>query len=290
MTDEEIYSPADVARAIGVSVTTVKRWVDAGVLPAHKTAGGHRKILLADVLRVVHEGNFPRVDLSRLGVHHRSEELATEKLSQRLFDALMAGDTNQTRAIIHGGYSAGVAMDELGDSVIAPAMIHLGSEWERGRIDVYHEHRSTLMCVAVLQELKPALQATAEAHRPIAVGGNPDGDHSVLASLLVQLVLIDAGWDVINLGPNTPMAAFRLAVRELQPRMMWLSVSHVPDAQTFLDGYREFYKAAANAGVAVAVGGQAMQSSLRATMSYTFYGDRLEHLAAFARTLHPRPC
>ena len=151
-----------------------------------------------------------------------------------------------------------------------------------GRIDVMHEHRGTLICTAVPHELKPALEATAEKDRPIAAGGNPEGDHSFLASLLVQMVLLGAGWEAVNLGPHTPLASFRLALSELKPRMMWLSASYLPDPHTFLDEYREFYKEAEDAGVAVAIGGRAIHGSLRRVDALQLPRRNLTDLAAFA--------
>src|SRR5262249_28599285 len=61
-------STARLAEALGVGITTVKRWVDRGILPARKTPGGHRKILLSDAARFASEGDFPHVDLSPLGL------------------------------------------------------------------------------------------------------------------------------------------------------------------------------------------------------------------------------
>ena len=121
------------------------------------------------------------------------------------------------------------------------------------------------------------------------MGGTPEGDPYLLASLLAQIVLLDAGWEAVNLGPNTPLKSLTKAMRELRPRLVWLSVSYLKNTDEFLRSYGEFYQAAEQMGVAVAVGGQALVEPIRSAMPYTTHGDGLNHLAAFARTLHPRP-
>ena len=52
-------SPQEVAEILGVGVSTVKRLVDNGHLPAAVTTGRHRRIEPTDVLRLVNSGNYP---------------------------------------------------------------------------------------------------------------------------------------------------------------------------------------------------------------------------------------
>jgi MerR family transcriptional regulator, light-induced transcriptional regulator len=290
MQEPRYLSTADVARALGVGVSTVKRWVDDGILPAHKTAGRHRKLLVADVLRLVREGDFPRLDLHSLEFvdeAHRGAD--TKKLSRQLLNALKRGERDTVRSLIHGAHQSGVAVESLADFVIAPAMCQLGHEWETGRIEVLHEHRGTQICASALYELKAVLEAQANADRPLAVGGSPEHDHYLLANLLAEMVLLDVGWRVIGLGPHTPMSSFRQALDELRPRLLWISVSQLVNRDRFLAEYRELYQEAERAGVAVAVGGRALIDSVRSVMPYTCFGDGLGHLAAFARSYHRPP-
>ncbi len=290
MVERRYVSTAQVATALGVSVTTVKRWVDDGVLPAHKTPGGHRKLLLADVLHIVREGNFPHLELGRLDLPCPAMAQAQpQALCGHLLAALKSGEASVARLLLQEASDAGVPLETLADAIVAPAMAHLGHEWERGRIDALHEHRGTLICVAALYALKPVLEENSGGDHPRALGGGPEKDPYLLANVLAELVLLEAGWDVINLGPNTPLASFRKALAEFQPRLLWLSISHLEDAERFTVEYRGLYHEAVQAGTAVAVGGRALTEAVRAGLPYTTFGDGMTHLAAFAHSLHPRP-
>src|SRR5581483_1055409 len=98
---------------------------------------------------------------------------------------------------------------------------------------------------------------------PVAVGAAPEGDPYVLPSLLAQFVLLDAGWEAVNLGPNTPLTSLARAARELRPRLLWVSASHLRDGEEFVRAYRDLYQAAERQGVAVAVGGRALAGDVR---------------------------
>lgn len=284
-------STPQAAEVLGVSVSTVKRWVDDGVLPAQRTAGGHRKLLRAEVLDLVRRGALPRGDLAaanRASPHPRRTE--PETAAGALLEALLRGGAAEAQGVLRHARDSGMAMEIIADQVVAPAMFRVGEEWRAGRLDVWREHRATQLCVAALYPWKAEFGARAGGdHRPIAIGGAPEGDPYLLASLLAQLALLESGWEAVNLGPNTPLPSLANALRELRPRLLWLSVSYVEDLPKFLSGYQELYRIAEELGVAVAVGGQGLTDPLRSAMAYTTFGDGLSHLAAFARALNPRP-
>jgi excisionase family DNA binding protein len=275
---------------LGVSVTTVKRWVDDGVLPAHRTAGGHRKLLLTDVLRLVRDGNLPQADLSVLVPKEAvSDPADPSKLYHQMLEAVDQGDSDRIRSILHGSYNAGVSVELLADRVISPALQHVGHEWSVGRMDVMHEHRITQAIVSAMYELKAFMKLNAERDRPVAVGGAPENDHYILPSLVTKMTLLDCGWDAVNLGPHTPFSAFRTALDELAPQLVWVSITHLTDAELFVREFSEFSKLAEDRGIAVAIGGRGLTDQLRVRIPYTTFGDGMVHMASFARTLYRRP-
>jgi excisionase family DNA binding protein len=56
--DDPFLRPRQAARLLGVEPRTVSGWARAGLLEAHRTAGGHHRFRLSDVQRLA--GTLPK--------------------------------------------------------------------------------------------------------------------------------------------------------------------------------------------------------------------------------------
>lgn len=54
-TNDDVLSTREAAERLGVALRTVQLWVESGVLPAWKTAGGHRRISRTAVEKLIAE-------------------------------------------------------------------------------------------------------------------------------------------------------------------------------------------------------------------------------------------
>jgi len=99
-TNDDVLSTREAAERLGVALRTVQLWVEGGVLPAWKTAGGHRRISRLAVERLIRErtaalsGDVPVVAAPLpTGVDARLQVMVVEDEPEllKLFTMVIAG-------------------------------------------------------------------------------------------------------------------------------------------------------------------------------------------------------
>jgi excisionase family DNA binding protein len=282
---DQRFSPAQLAPIIGVSESTLKRWIDAGHLKAEKTVGGHRKIALPNLLAFLRSRGRTVPSLEALGLlaeRHANPE-GEPGTPEALAGLLLRDGTDVARTLVLEQFRRGRALDDLLDRLVAPAMARVGTEWADGGIDVYQEHVATLRVWRILVELR-GLLPTPPDRAPLALGGAPEGDPYLLPTLMAELTLADMGWRTVNIGPNTPVASLFEAVTRHRPRLVWLSVTSMKPSRSFFEGYPRFFEGAQAKGASVVIGGQGLTAALQDRLVASGFGTRLAHLKAFARS------
>ena len=283
---ETYLKTQQVAKALGVSVSTIKRWVDSGALRATRTLGKHRLIRRDEIEQFAREQGL-RFREALIPGPARVAAVDTDQV-ENLMVALRRGRHSEAREILLATHdAAGTAV--LADQLIRPALEQIGLDWEARAIDVFQEHRATRIVKQVIWELihRTTSAAPAIGSAPLALGATPEDDPYLLPGLLCELALRELGWDVMNLGVNLPLASLAKAVRAHRPALVWLSVSHLEDPALFVREYMAFHRIASTTGAAVVVGGRALLPELRARIVAASFGERVAHLAEFARRLRP---
>jgi MerR family transcriptional regulator, light-induced transcriptional regulator len=283
-----MLSPKELGEAIGVSESSLKRWADSGQLRVARTAGGHRRIELAEAIRFIRAAGFPLRNPALLGIPDQAADAAGDTSPDTFHQALLAGDVAAAEGMLLGEYLRGGRVADMMDTTLAPAMRAIGHLWQhsddRG---IFVEHRATDICMRILQRIRGLIPGENAA--PVAVGCAPLDDLHALPSLMAATVLADEGWTAVNLAALTPPAALACAAEESQARLVWLALSAGRDdaPRTALNAVRAALDAS-GCGAPLIVGGPAAHALRQSATGAAHVATSMTELAAVARDYRNR--
>lgn len=274
----------EVARLLSVSEATIKRWADDGLIQSDKTVGGHRRFGLAGIARFQRERGVapPRTAAQGARKPAFKEKVSTSLLLQHL----IAGHEDETGALLINAYLHGTSLASLFDRVVAAAMHQIGDLWYRGELTIADEHLATQTAIAALQKLRGVIHLAAPSELKALICG-VEGDLHELPIHLAQVLLESDGWDVINLGPNTPFFPLAEALTKHRPRLLCISAKLMTDPDRLARDYAQVLKAASKLGSAIVLGGDGFADMLSQRFPSEFYAKNFEQLLSFTRSLAP---
>jgi excisionase family DNA binding protein len=227
-----ILSTADVARLFDVTETTVKRWADEGELRCQKTPGGHRKFEIRSVIEFADRNNFePVATLELPGSDALADSIRVAILSRdyaKLVDAFIAKalspDRNDLYEYLTYLYEHKIALWEIYDLVVRPGMQEIGSKWERGEIEISHEHRASFETMDALTKLQTHIYTKPPTGKT-ALFACLDSEQHEIGLRTAANVFESEGWNTHNLGARTPYRSIVSTIKEVKPAVVCLSIT-----------------------------------------------------------------
>ncbi|TWU40377.1 B12 binding domain protein [Novipirellula aureliae] len=280
------FSPKQIADALQVSESSIKRWCDRGDIPTIRTLGGHRRITIEGLQQFLRDTDRVLVNPDVLGLPSlapgRDDRIPGEQdPNQCEFRcALVAGDFEKCWKLLENRIETGVSRWQAAESLITDAMYGIGEAWGCNELDVYQERRACDLCIKLIVRLVEQIAAPSKG-APVAIGGAPEGDHYQLPTALVKLALREAGWKAINLGSNLPLDSFLQAAHDYKAELVWMSISAIQEPERFIAEENRLARLLGD-HVSLFIGGQALSVSFRARLRYTVCCESLRQIVDFS--------
>jgi methanogenic corrinoid protein MtbC1 len=224
---------------------TAYRYVRLGTLQAHKAG---------NVWRVRRED----LDSFRSAVPPAGTARPPAPWAERLESRLVAGDGGGAWGVVEAALASGGDPRSIYLEVITPAMVSIGERWAKGELDIAIEHRASGVANRLVGRLGPRFIRRGRTQGSVLVGAPAGEHHSLPVSMVADLIRLE-GYEVSDLGADTPPASFVAAAASLD-RLVAVGISvtsplHLGAARDTIFLLREQFNS-----VPIMVGGKAIQS------------------------------
>ncbi|PSL36387.1 DNA-binding transcriptional MerR regulator [Planomicrobium soli] len=268
-----MYNIKAAAKILDMPKVTIRSWetrYDA-ITPA-RTESGHRLYSdqnLEDLkwlkIQVQEKGMkisqaVQQLHLSRKKFHAKQDDTREhhnqpyDKQIQELYGAAAEMDTERFNYLLDLNFSL-FHYRIVFFSIIAPLMVRIGNEWEKGNITVAHEH---LISHIIQQRFNQFFRVFPTApDLPKALALCPSGEHHQLGLLLFTLFLRENGFSVAYIGPDTPLEGLDELIDKQNFKLLCMSISN-EKMKPVMDNYIDKL-AKTNPDMHFIVGGRALK-------------------------------
>ncbi len=154
--------------------------------------------------------------------------------------------------------TASVALSpaRMRQDLIVPLMRSVGDLWRQGELRIAHEHLATSIVRTFLDTVR---HGAGPANAPVALVTTPAGQLHELGALLAANTVMEAGWDVVYLGPNLPAEEIAAVCVRKEARVLVLSLVFPPGDPRMHEELRRI-RQLIGPDVDIVVGGEAAPS------------------------------
>lgn len=209
-----MISLQEAADRLGVHYMTVYRYVRTGRLPAVKEAGEWR----------VERAAVDRLRRRQAGPPRRAREPRAKWATRRVLDRLVAGDEPGAWQLVEAALASGADPSEIHLELLAPALRAIGDRWETGQLSVGDEHRASVVARRIIGRLGTRFNRPGRKRGTVVLGAVAGERHEIPGAIVADH-LRNAGFDVVDLGADTPVESFVGAARTFGPACVLLSVT-----------------------------------------------------------------
>jgi excisionase family DNA binding protein len=209
----------DAAEQLGVHYMTVYRRVRLGILPAVKVDGTWW-VDPADLAK-------PAPHPSTRGRRKNDGIVRPSIWQDRLAGRMVEGDLAGSWQIVEAAMAAGLSPADVYVDVLAPTLHTIGEAWRSGRLGIDQEHYASNVASSLIGRMSARFNRRGRK-RGVVIVAMPPGERHGLGAAMVADLLRQDGYEVRNLGPDTPTASLVRAMGDTD-RLMAVVVSVVDD-------------------------------------------------------------
>jgi excisionase family DNA binding protein len=230
----------EAAKVLGVNVSTIKRWTDAGKLQCIQTSGGHRKFLMTHLSEFLEKNKkksskvnvFPIENKTDLDISYYILKGNYKNLIDYTNKKALRGDRNAVQKVLNGLYLGQYELYQIYDQLMTPVLHRIGSQWQKNQISIIEEHIASQTIRDALIRLQGIIHLPLKTGVPVLCLNLSKEFHDI-ALKMVQHILEVRGFQTYFSGQITPLLDIEQTFDKIKPQRLYISSTAVIDLEEF---------------------------------------------------------